>query len=1113
MKVSSNRWSILWNGLYRKSGVSRFPVVVFAAVMGCAIAVTSFAQDVSSGNRRAPISGLYDWSKAGYREGAAIPSGGGTVYQATAYGVTANDGADDSAALQSAIDAIKSAPGGSYSAPRVLMLPSGTINISRQIYVDANFLIIRGQGSDPASSASTRIVFRPDINTRYDSLTADGSDWDEDGMTWGNGKGGWMWPGRGMFRVQTRAVASNYSSDYASAPANRKDLFEGSVNQHWIAGIALRPGLAVAAARGDTTIQLDPATSTSKMATVRVGGYLWVGAANTKNWLDSINANPSNYRDVHMRAQVFKVVSVNTANRTVTIDKPLEFDIPSNATSDGSSAIDNPNYPSRVAPLQVVEGVGFESFYFTQDMANAPKLGSGAYNLNVADSVNNYGNMAPEYQIHGIVFKWAVNSWVKGVRSFMTGSHPIVTEVAKNLQIQDCHLDGAWNKGKGGNGYFRGSRVWDSLYFRNISRNLRHFTFQWSASGNVAIRNDTDSDFNLHGGWERHNLIELNVANVPWNHSSGNCLSNCGGEGSANDDGTWYPIWWGSGWHASNWSGATGPQNVFFNNTFKKQLVAGSPFQDYLPYYSSDGSRSSVIYQFGWNQSGAAWQHLSLGGSLIQSWGGNETVDFSASPNAGVNDSLTHSGESIFLIDASDTDSVAAPTFSPAPGTYSSAQSVTMSSTTVGATIRYTTNATTPTCSTGAIYAGPVTINSATTLSAIACNGSASSPVTTGVYTIDTSSGSSVTLQENATGFCGLDGAIDRDWAGFTGAGFANTLNATNSAIRWRVNAASSGSYTLSWRYANGGTTNRPGNVVVNGSTAVSGVAFNATGAWSAWTNSATVTAQLAAGLNDISLVATTAGGLANIDSMTVSGDNPQVGNCAPAGQVAAPVFSPAPGAYTSALSVTMSSSTSGATIRYAIGSVNPTCATGTVYSAAVNVSGASTLRAIACKTGMTDSTVTVGAYTINPPAGGNAEVTASLPQDDNSQTKYDIVIRNSGATAISGFTARVYVDLTEVFNAGKTAVCVERYDQAGTASCALVQYSGNVYYANLNFGSHSLAPNATVSYKITLRTNDFSNFWNSANDYSRSGLGAGDSVTTRIPVYLGTTLIWGTNP
>src|SRR5688572_24495292 len=85
--------------------------------------------DVSLSNRRAPLSGLPDWSKAGYRGGQPVPAGGGTVYQATSYGVVANDGQDDSAALQSAIDAIRAAGGGSFTAPRVLVLPSGTINI------------------------------------------------------------------------------------------------------------------------------------------------------------------------------------------------------------------------------------------------------------------------------------------------------------------------------------------------------------------------------------------------------------------------------------------------------------------------------------------------------------------------------------------------------------------------------------------------------------------------------------------------------------------------------------------------------------------------------------------------------------------------------------------------------------------------------------------------------------------------------------------------------------------------------------------------------------------------------------------------------------------------
>src|SRR5262245_17204105 len=74
-----------------------------------------------------------------------------------------------------------------------------------------------------------------------------------------------------------------------------------------------------------------------------------------------------------------------------------------------------------------------------------------------------------------------------------------------------------------------------------------------------------------------------------------------------------------------------------------------------------------------------------------------------------------------------------------------------------------------------------------------------------------------VTIQENGTGFCGVDGTIDSDNAGFTGAGFANTNNAVNATVRYKANIPASGSYTLRWRYANGTTTNRPASVRVNG--------------------------------------------------------------------------------------------------------------------------------------------------------------------------------------------------------------------------------------------------------------------------------------------------------
>src|SRR5262249_51838391 len=80
-----------------------------------------------------------------------------------------------------------------------------------------------------------------------------------------------------------------------------------------------------------------------------------------------------------------------------------------------------------------------------------------------------------------------------------------------------------------------------------------------------------------------------------------------------------------------------------------------------------------------------------------------------------------------------------APVFSPAPGTYTSAQSVLISSN--GATsIYYTTDGSTPTTA-SSLFTGPVSIASTTTLKAIGVNSAGTSPVTTGVYTISTGGG------------------------------------------------------------------------------------------------------------------------------------------------------------------------------------------------------------------------------------------------------------------------------------------------------------------------------------------------------------------------------------
>ncbi|MBZ5677966.1 MAG: S8 family serine peptidase, partial [Acidobacteriia bacterium] len=84
----------------------------------------------------------------------------------------------------------------------------------------------------------------------------------------------------------------------------------------------------------------------------------------------------------------------------------------------------------------------------------------------------------------------------------------------------------------------------------------------------------------------------------------------------------------------------------------------------------------------------------------------------------------------------------------------------------------------------------------------------------------------------------------------------------------------------------------------------------------------------------------------------------------------ATPTFNPPAGAYGSAQSVTISTTTPGASIRYTTDGSTPSSTVGTAYSGPVSVSSSLTLKAIAYKTGMTDSAVASGSYTIT--AGGS---------------------------------------------------------------------------------------------------------------------------------------------
>ncbi|MCW6004788.1 hypothetical protein K1W54_09340 [Micromonospora sp. CPCC 205371] len=117
---------------------------------------------------------------------------------------------------------------------------------------------------------------------------------------------------------------------------------------------------------------------------------------------------------------------------------------------------------------------------------------------------------------------------------------------------------------------------------------------------------------------------------------------------------------------------------------------------------------------------------------------------------------------------------------------------------------------------------------------------------------------------ESAPATC--DGVIESNHAGYSGSGFCNANNAVGAAAQFTVTASVAGAATLGVRFANGTTTARPADVLVNGSR-VTGASFAGTGAWTTWTTLA-LTVPVNAGGNTIRLSPITANGLPNVDAV-----------------------------------------------------------------------------------------------------------------------------------------------------------------------------------------------------------------------------------------------------
>ena len=104
---------------------------------------------------------------------------------------------------------------------------------------------------------------------------------------------------------------------------------------------------------------------------------------------------------------------------------------------------------------------------------------------------------------------------------------------------------------------------------------------------------------------------------------------------------------------------------------------------------------------------------------------------------------------------------------------------------------------------------------------------------------------------------------------------------------------------------------------------------------------------------------------------------------------VPTPIFSPKAGTYTSAQSVAVTDSMSGATIYYTTDGSTPTSSS-KLYTGPVVVSSSQTIKAIAVASGYGNSVVTTATYTVSAPI-----VILTLPPTARSST-YHVVIRGA---------------------------------------------------------------------------------------------------------------------
>ena len=354
----------------------------------------------------------------------------------------------------------------------------------------------------------------------------------------------------------------------------------------------------------------------------------------------------------------------------------------------------------------------------------------------------------------------------------------------------------------------------------------------------------------------------------------------------------------------------------------------------------------------------------------------SETVEALAEKTGYTNSAI---GSAAYVINGP----VATPTFSPAAGSYGPAQTVTISSATSGATIYYTTNGTTPTTS-STLYSSAITVSASETVEALAVKtGYTNSAIGSAVYVINGTVATPTFSPAAGTYSSAQTVTISSATSGTTIYYTTNGTTPTTSSTLYSSPITVSVSETVKALAVKTGYTN---SAIGSAAYVINGTVATPTFSPAAGSYGPAQTVTISSTTSGTTIYYTTNGSTPTTSStlysspITVSVSetvkalavktgytNSAIGSAAYTinGTVATPTFSPAAGTYTSAQAVTINSATSGTTIYYTTNGTTPTTSS-TLYSSPITVSISETVKALAVKTGYTNSAIGSAAYTIS---------------------------------------------------------------------------------------------------------------------------------------------------